>query len=100
LHATELVRDCRIRFSDHTFPIDLMPIKIGSFDAIIGMIWLAAHRAEIICFEKSVRIPLPFGGPLIVQGNKAGKRLKIISCLKVREYIKKELGDVVFALKI
>jgi hypothetical protein len=90
LQATELLRDCTTSFDDHTFPIDLIPIRIGSFDVIIGMDWLENHRADIMCFEKSIRIPLPRGGPLIVKSNKAGKRLKIISCLKVREYVKKE----------
>ncbi|GJY04417.1 putative reverse transcriptase domain-containing protein, partial [Tanacetum coccineum] len=30
----------------------------GSFDVIIGMDWLSDHKAEIICHEKVVRIPL------------------------------------------
>jgi hypothetical protein len=67
LHATELLRGCRISFGDHTFPINLIPIRLGSFDAIIRMDWLAAHRAEIVCFEKSVRIPLPRINDLVDQ---------------------------------
>ncbi|GJT24766.1 putative reverse transcriptase domain-containing protein [Tanacetum coccineum] len=41
----------------HTFNIDLMPVELGSFDAIIGMDWLANHHAVIVCDEKVVRIP-------------------------------------------
>ncbi|GKE19262.1 putative reverse transcriptase domain-containing protein, partial [Tanacetum coccineum] len=41
----------------HPFNIDLMPVELGSFDAIIGMDWLANHHAVIVCDEKIVRIP-------------------------------------------
>ncbi|GJV46668.1 putative reverse transcriptase domain-containing protein [Tanacetum coccineum] len=37
---------------------DLLPTRLGSFDVIIGMDWLAYHRALIDCYEKIVRIPL------------------------------------------
>ncbi|GJR08445.1 putative reverse transcriptase domain-containing protein [Tanacetum coccineum] len=51
----------------HPFNIDLMPVELESFDAIIGMDWLANHHAVIVCDEKIVRIP--YGDEvLIVQG--------------------------------
>nr|GFD39698.1 putative reverse transcriptase domain-containing protein [Tanacetum cinerariifolium] len=34
-----------------------MPVELGSFDAIIGMDWLAKYQAIILCAEKIVRIP-------------------------------------------
>ncbi|GKF13385.1 putative reverse transcriptase domain-containing protein [Tanacetum coccineum] len=34
-----------------------MSVELGSFDAIIGMDWLANHHAVIVCDEKVVRIP-------------------------------------------
>ncbi|GKF02627.1 hypothetical protein Tco_0029550, partial [Tanacetum coccineum] len=34
-----------------------MPIKLGSFDAIISMDWLSKYQAVIVCAEKIVRIP-------------------------------------------
>ncbi|GJS58451.1 hypothetical protein Tco_0653235 [Tanacetum coccineum] len=34
-----------------------MPVKLGSFDAIIDMDWLARYQAVIVCAEKIVRIP-------------------------------------------
>ncbi|GJU36067.1 putative reverse transcriptase domain-containing protein [Tanacetum coccineum] len=37
--------------------IDLMPVELGSFDAIIGMDWLTKYHALIVCDEKVVRIP-------------------------------------------
>ncbi|GJR00919.1 putative reverse transcriptase domain-containing protein [Tanacetum coccineum] len=34
-----------------------MPVELGSFDAIIGMDWLAKYQAVIVCAEKIVCIP-------------------------------------------
>ncbi|GJS84847.1 putative reverse transcriptase domain-containing protein [Tanacetum coccineum] len=48
----------------HPFNIDLMPVELGSFDAIIGMDWLANHHAVIVCNEKIVRIP--FGDEVLI----------------------------------
>ncbi|GJU01991.1 putative reverse transcriptase domain-containing protein [Tanacetum coccineum] len=50
-----------------TFQIDLMPIKLGSFDIVIGMDWLSKYHARIICDEKVVHIPID-GETLIIRG--------------------------------
>nr|GEU97413.1 hypothetical protein [Tanacetum cinerariifolium] len=42
---------------NHIFEINLMSIKLGRFDVIIGMDWLVKNDAVIICGEKVVRIP-------------------------------------------
>ncbi|GKA39192.1 putative reverse transcriptase domain-containing protein [Tanacetum coccineum] len=71
---------------NHIFEIDLIPIKLGTFDVIIGMDWLVKHDVVIVCGEKVVRIP--YGNKmLIVEGDKGGSRLKIISCIKARKYV-------------
>ncbi|GJT23939.1 reverse transcriptase domain-containing protein [Tanacetum coccineum] len=36
-----VLRGCTLRLLGHPFNIDLMPVELGSFDAIIGMDWLA-----------------------------------------------------------
>ncbi|GKF48371.1 putative reverse transcriptase domain-containing protein, partial [Tanacetum coccineum] len=49
------------------FEIDLMPIKLGSFDVVIGMDWLLSkYHARIICDEKVVHIPIN-GETLIIR---------------------------------
>nr|GEY87741.1 putative reverse transcriptase domain-containing protein [Tanacetum cinerariifolium] len=42
----------------------------GSFDVIVRMDWLSEHKAEIVCHEKVVMIPLESGEILIVQGER------------------------------
>ncbi|GJY62630.1 putative reverse transcriptase domain-containing protein [Tanacetum coccineum] len=66
--------------------------ELGSFDAIIGMDWLAKHQAVIACAEKIVRIPwknktLIIHGDGSTQGNVT--RLNIISCTKMQKYMEK-----------
>ncbi|GJS60687.1 reverse transcriptase domain-containing protein [Tanacetum coccineum] len=48
------------------FKINLMPIKLGSFDVVIGMDWLSKYHARIICDEKVVHIPID-GETLIIR---------------------------------
>jgi hypothetical protein len=61
LEAKTVALSCPLNLHDHLFPIDLMPLELGSFDVVIGMDWLSANKAEIVCSEKLVRIPLPEG---------------------------------------
>ncbi|GJY29782.1 putative reverse transcriptase domain-containing protein [Tanacetum coccineum] len=48
------------------FKNDLMPIKVGSFDVVIGMNWLSKYHARIICDKKVVHIPID-GETLTIQ---------------------------------
>nr|GEY83931.1 putative reverse transcriptase domain-containing protein [Tanacetum cinerariifolium] len=84
-----IIRGCTLNFLNHPFTIDLMPIELGSFDAIISMDWLRRHHAVIVCDEKLVRVPfgnetLVFCGAKRYIGRES--QLTVISCSKVQEY--------------
>ncbi|GKB75159.1 putative reverse transcriptase domain-containing protein [Tanacetum coccineum] len=69
-----------------------MPVELGSFDAIIGMDWLARYQAVIVCAEKIVCIP--WGNETLIvhdDGSNQGNvtRLNIISCTKTQKYMQK-----------
>nr|GEY68190.1 hypothetical protein [Tanacetum cinerariifolium] len=49
---------CILILLNQPFEIDLMPIKLGSFDVVIGMDWLSKYHARIICDEKVIHIPI------------------------------------------
>ncbi|GJR98391.1 putative reverse transcriptase domain-containing protein [Tanacetum coccineum] len=57
----------------------------GSFDVIVGMDWLSEYKAEIMCHEKVVRIPLESGEILYVQGERTSGIAKALSNMKVDE---------------
>ncbi|GJT01805.1 putative reverse transcriptase domain-containing protein [Tanacetum coccineum] len=75
---------------------DLLPTQLGSFDVIIGMDWLAYYRALIDCYEKIVRIPLPNGEILEVQGERPEKDLGSLACIKADE---KKLDESAIVLR-
>nr|GEV98816.1 hypothetical protein [Tanacetum cinerariifolium] len=83
----------------HLFNVDLMPVKLGSFDVIIGMDWLAKYHALIVCDEKVVRIP--YGDEVLITGGDNcddESKLNIISCTKTHKYIQK--GCQVYLLQV
>ncbi|GJX09247.1 putative reverse transcriptase domain-containing protein [Tanacetum coccineum] len=87
-----IIRGCTLNFLNHPFNIDLMPVELGSFDAIIGMDWLAKYQDVIIFIEKIVRIPwgnetLIVGGDGSNWGNET--HLNIILCTKMQKYMLK-----------
>ncbi|GJS51641.1 putative reverse transcriptase domain-containing protein [Tanacetum coccineum] len=53
-----IIRDYKLELGNSLFTIDLIPFGHGSFDVIMGMDWLSKNKAEIVCHEKVVRIPL------------------------------------------
>ncbi|GJQ96424.1 putative reverse transcriptase domain-containing protein [Tanacetum coccineum] len=87
-----IFRGCTLNILNNPFNIDLMPVELGSFDAIIGMDWLVKYQAIIVCAEKIVRI-LWGNETLIVHddGRNRGHeaRLHIISYSKTEEYMLK-----------
>ncbi|GKF58871.1 hypothetical protein Tco_0172408 [Tanacetum coccineum] len=68
-----------------------MPIKLSSFDVVVGMDWLSKYHAKILCDEKVVHIPID-SETFIIRGDRTQvmekksdeKRLKDIPV--VREF--------------
>ncbi|KAM0060059.1 putative nucleotidyltransferase, Ribonuclease H [Helianthus debilis subsp. tardiflorus] len=85
-----ILLDCRLTLNEHVFPIDLIPMQLGSFDVIIGMDWLQKNHAEIACHEKFVRLPLPSGDVLHVYGDRPSRGLKLMSCTQANKYLRKQ----------
>ncbi|GKD83896.1 putative reverse transcriptase domain-containing protein [Tanacetum coccineum] len=81
-----VIQGATLTLLNQPFKIDLMPIKLGSFDVIIGMDWLSKYQARIICDEKVIHIPIN-GETLIIrvmEKKSDEKRLKDIPV--VREF--------------
>ncbi|GKD81595.1 putative reverse transcriptase domain-containing protein [Tanacetum coccineum] len=94
-----IIQGCTLKFLNHPFNINLMPIELGNFDIIIGMDWLVKYQAIIVCAKKIVRIP--WGNKTFIvrsDGSDWGNetRLNIISCTKMQKYILKGYFSEVF----
>ncbi|GJY56562.1 putative reverse transcriptase domain-containing protein [Tanacetum coccineum] len=71
----KVIKGCKLEIKGHVFDINLIPFGSESFDVIIGMDWLSDHKAEIICHEKVVRIPLLDGMVLRLLGEKLEEKV-------------------------
>ncbi|GKE73648.1 putative reverse transcriptase domain-containing protein, partial [Tanacetum coccineum] len=92
-----VIQGCTLILLNQPFEIDLMPIKLGSFDVVIGMDWLSKYHARIICDEKVVHIPID-GETLIIRGDRNKTRLNLMSCIKIERYISR--GCQVFIAQV
>ncbi|XP_076934341.1 uncharacterized protein LOC143600579 [Bidens hawaiensis] len=61
IEITEAIDDCFLNIEGQTFPIRTMVTKLGEFDLVIGMDWLAAYKAQINCDTKSIKLQAPDG---------------------------------------
>ncbi|KAD3067306.1 hypothetical protein E3N88_35186 [Mikania micrantha] len=89
IKTNSVIQRCSLNLNDHLFNIDLLPIEIGSFDVVVGMDWLSVNQAEVICENKVIRIPLSEGNTLLVQGERAGRKLGIISSMQTQKCLRK-----------
>ncbi|GJX52233.1 putative reverse transcriptase domain-containing protein [Tanacetum coccineum] len=92
-----IIKGCTLTLLNQPFEIDLMPIKLDTFDIVIGMDWLLKYHAKILCDEKVVHIPID-GETLIIRGDQSKTRLNLISCIKTKKYISR--GCQVFMIQV
>ncbi|XP_076955618.1 uncharacterized protein LOC143630508 [Bidens hawaiensis] len=83
-----VVRDCVIVLNRDEFLIDLISMQMGSFDAIVGMDWLTFNHAEVVCFEKFIRITLENGCILNVFCDTPMFKLNLMSCFQAQHYLR------------
>ncbi|GJT09642.1 putative reverse transcriptase domain-containing protein [Tanacetum coccineum] len=86
VNTNTVIQGATLTLLNQPFEIDLMLIKLGSFDVVIGMDWLSNYHARIICDEKVIHIPINGETFIIrVMENKSGEnRLEDIPV--VREF--------------
>ncbi|GJS69086.1 putative reverse transcriptase domain-containing protein [Tanacetum coccineum] len=58
VRTNTVIQGCTLTLLNQSFKIDLMPIKLGSFDVVIGMDQLSKYHSKILCDEKVVHIPI------------------------------------------
>jgi hypothetical protein len=89
---TEVLTDCVIDLDGHRLPVRLYPMALGSFDIVLGMDWLAANGAQIVCNKKMIQIQASDGDLVIVHGDREGTTTKIISMIKAKKCLERGCG--------
>ncbi|GJQ90360.1 putative reverse transcriptase domain-containing protein [Tanacetum coccineum] len=87
----KVIKGCKLEIESHVFDINLIPFWHGSFDVIIGMDWLSNYKAEIICHEKVVRIPLPDGKVLRVLEERPEEKARLLMSAKASDKKQEEI---------
>ncbi|GJX45186.1 putative reverse transcriptase domain-containing protein [Tanacetum coccineum] len=78
----KVIKGCKLEIEGHVFDTDLIPFRNGSFNVIICIDWLSNYKAEIICHEKEVRIPLLDGKVLRVLGERPKEKARLLMSAK------------------
>nr|GEX50980.1 putative reverse transcriptase domain-containing protein [Tanacetum cinerariifolium] len=72
-----VIQGATLTLLNQHFEINLMPIKLGSFNIVVGMDWLSKYHAKILCDEKFVHIPID-GETLIIQDEKRMEDIPVV----------------------
>ncbi|GJT49628.1 putative reverse transcriptase domain-containing protein [Tanacetum coccineum] len=91
VEINKVIQGCKLEIKGHVFDIDLIPFEHGSFDMITGMDWISKHKAEIVCHEKIVKIPLQKGKVLRVIGERLEVKARHLMSEKAKEQIQEEI---------
>ncbi|GKB97015.1 putative reverse transcriptase domain-containing protein, partial [Tanacetum coccineum] len=91
VEISKVIRGFKIEIEGHIFDIDLIPFGHGSFDVIVGKDWLSKHKAEIVCHEKVVRIPLPHYETLRVLSERLEEKVRHLMSAKAKEHKPKDI---------
>ena len=54
LIANRVYRGSKVTIASHEFEVDLIVLDMHDFEIILGMDWLAKHRATVYCYRKEV----------------------------------------------
>nr|GFB93628.1 putative reverse transcriptase domain-containing protein [Tanacetum cinerariifolium] len=79
--------NCPLRFDDRIHLANLLPIHMFDFDVILGMDWLASHRATIDFYARTVIFGNVRQPEFIYHGSSPLKSVKLISAMKARTLI-------------
>jgi hypothetical protein len=82
------VDNCIVDLGVCTTRLKVYVTALGTYDLIIGMDWLAAHRALVDCFAKRVFCVDDEGRPIEIQGIQRKVSLRFISTMKVKRCLR------------
>ncbi|KAI3776510.1 hypothetical protein L1987_46295 [Smallanthus sonchifolius] len=85
----QVTEDCIIGIEGHKFPSRLFLLTLGGFDIVLGMDWLAANEAQIICKHKRIHLKAPNGSPIKVYGDWNCTMPNVISMMKAESYMRR-----------
>ncbi|KAL0394765.1 UNVERIFIED_CONTAM: Transposon Tf2-11 polyprotein [Sesamum latifolium] len=73
-----------VRIGEVNLPVDLVAMDLKEFDVILGMDWLAQHRAVVNCYKKEVIIESSGESRVVFVGDRYVVPVCVISAIEAR----------------
>ncbi|KAI3811289.1 hypothetical protein L1987_21010 [Smallanthus sonchifolius] len=89
VRVTDVVDNSTIKIEGHRFPVRLFVMVLGGFDVVLGMDWLTANEAQIICKRKIIRLKAPDGSNVEVFRDRVAPMPNVISMIKAADYLRR-----------
>ena len=67
-NVSEMVERCPLVMNGLVTRVDLNVLPLGSYDILVGMDWLEAHRAKLDCYTKTFECMDKECNPVVVRG--------------------------------
>ena len=100
LITNRVYRGSKVTIASHEFEADLIVLDIHDFDIILGMDWLAKHRATVDCYRKEVQFSQPGEPEVIFCGERKILSTSLISVIQANKMLRKACqGYLVYAIE-
>ncbi|KAJ8753514.1 hypothetical protein K2173_022755 [Erythroxylum novogranatense] len=86
---SQVYRDCEIRIDEELLVVDLMPLRMGGLDVILGMDTLERYNARLDCKQKTVEFELDSGKRVVFVGDRKASPPRIVSALTAEKMMRK-----------
>ncbi|XP_020548140.1 uncharacterized protein LOC110011705 [Sesamum indicum] len=77
-------KESLVRIGDVNLPVDLIVLDLKEFDVILGMDWLAQHKAIVDCCKKEVMIECSGESKVIFVGDHQVVPICVLSAMEAR----------------
>jgi hypothetical protein len=96
--VAEAIPACQLMLGEFPTQANLNILPLGSYDLLIGMDWLAAHKARLDCYHKILECVSKEVKRITLQGIRKPVSMRQISTLQMRKYCRK--GSPLYAIQV
>ena len=87
--VSELVQKFPLVMNGLITCVDLNVLSLGSYDVLIGMDWLEAHRVNLDCYNKTFECMGEEGNPVVVKGIPKVISVRQVSAMQLKKFCRK-----------
>ena len=87
--VSEVVENCPLVMNGWVTCIDLNVLPLGSYDVLIGMDWLEAHKVNLDCYHNTFECMDEEGNPRVVRGIPKVIFVRQILAMQLKKFCRK-----------